>query len=179
MKTIFNLAALFVLMALAACSNKTEPVKVDDKRVLMQNTTDEKGVHRMQVSRSEQTVTFKEKEYKVSVVRTPNDSLARVVSEVGDLFVDNQITLKITRGTESVFHKTFTKQSFSSVVSAEFVKRSMLEGMVFEKTNARGIVFAVSMGYPQTDLFIPISVTIDGNGRMSVERVEEEPLQLD
>ena len=126
----------------------------------------------MQPSKVEQTITFKGKDYHSYVNRVPSDSLTRVKNDMGDVFVDNTITLRLTRGNEKVFNKTFTKHNFSSLISADFMKRAILEGMVFDKTTAQGFVYAVSVSYPQTDLYIPISVIITPDGKMSMVKEE-------
>lgn len=162
-KNSYMLAALAILVVIG-CSGK-DAKKMDDERILMQDTTDKQGIQRMQVSKFEQTVKFKGKEYKVSLHRAPDDGLPRVESETGSIFVDNSITLRITRGNENIINKVFTKQSFSSVVPADFMKKSMLEGMVFDKITNQGIVFAVSVSYPQTDLYMPISMTVSESGK--------------
>ncbi|NDV65129.1 DUF4738 domain-containing protein [Bacteroides sp. 224] len=172
MKKLLYLFIVSGLITVAACSKKDNSQKVDDTRVLMQNTTDKEGLQRMQVSKNEQTVTFKGKEYNISILRTPDDSLTRVKSEMGDVFIDNRIALRITQGNREVLNKSFTKHSFSSVVNANFMKKSILEGMVFDKTTTQGIIFAVSVSYPQTDLYIPISLTVDADGKMSMKREE-------
>ncbi|MCD7901699.1 MAG: DUF4738 domain-containing protein [Bacteroides sp.] len=174
MKKYFSLLVIPVIVIVGACSNKDSSLKIDDKRVLMQNTTDEGGLQRMQVSESTETVTFNGKQYRLSLRRMPDDDLPKVRSEVGDLFVDNAITLRIKRGNEKIVDKTFTKNSFSSVVSASFLKKAILEGMVYDKITSRGIVFAVSVSYPQTDLYIPISVTVDSSGKIAITRAEDE-----
>lgn len=156
----------------ASCSNKETAQKVDDTRVLMQNSVDEHGLQRMQLSNHGQVISFQGKDYHIYLSRKPDDSLEPVKSEVGDTFVDNQITLRILQGERPVLDKVFTKHSFSSVVPAGFMKKSILEGMVFDKTTSSGMVFAVSVSYPQTDLYIPISLTVSANGKMSMVREE-------
>lgn len=85
---------------------------------------------------------------------------------------DNKIVLRLTRGSEKVFDKTFTKNDFSSVVDAKFLSHSVLEGIVYDKTTPQGIVYAASVCYPQTDLYMPLSITITADGKMSIQRVD-------
>ena len=42
---------------------------------------------------------------------------------------------------------------------ANFLSKSILEGIVYEKTTPQGIVYAASVCYPQTDLYMPLSIT--------------------
>ena len=92
MKKLIYLLGLAMLMAVAACSGSAEKKK-SDIRVLMQDSTDAHGVQRMTARKSEVDIKYKGKEYHSFISRTPNDSLPRVVSQMGNTYVDNQIVL--------------------------------------------------------------------------------------
>ena len=95
-----------------------------------------------------------------------------VINEQGEKFVDNRITLRITSGGKSIVEKVFTKESFASLVDARFLKHSILEGLVYDKTTPQGIVYAASICYPQTDLYIPLSLTVTPDGKISMAKEE-------
>ena len=78
----------------------------------------------------------------------------------------------MTHGNEQIFNMTFTKRNFASIVGEDFLSKSILEGMVYNKTTPQGIVFAASVCYPQTDLYVPISITITADGKMTMVREE-------
>ncbi len=172
MKKIFYSIILYSSVILSACTGNKAPEKKENTRVLMENTTDEQGLQRMQVSRTEQTVPLKGNDYKISLARVPDDNLPIVDSEVGDKFVDNKITLNIIKEGKSVIDRTFTKKDFSSLTGEQFLQKSILEGMVFDKVTAQGMVFAVSISYPQTDLYFPISLTVSTDGKISMKKDE-------
>ena len=69
-------------------------------------------------------------------------------------------------------YHTFTKRNFVSIVGEDFLAKSILEGMVYNKTTPQGIVYAASVCYPQTDLYVPISITITADGKMTMAREE-------
>lgn len=161
-----------IVMSLVSCTNSKNVNQGNDTRVLMRDSIDSQGIQRMQVSKVTQTVTFNRKEYQSYVQRMPSDSLPRVKNMQGDVFVDNVITLRITQSGKNVFSRTFTKHSFSSLMSSDFLRKAILEGMVFDKTTSKGFVYAVSVSYPQTDLYFPISVTITPDGKMIMEKEE-------
>ena len=48
----------------------------------------------------------------------------------------------------------------------------MLEGLVFDMVTPQGLRFATSICYPRSDLYIPLVVTIDAAGQMTIERDE-------
>lgn len=172
MRKLFYICIVLGSLVVSGCFNKGNEAKKEDTRVLMRDSIDSQGVQRMQASKNKQTVVFKGKEYQSDVQRIPNDSLPRVKNEMGDVFVDNTITLRLTQGNERIFYKTFTKRDFSSLVNEEFMKNAILEGMVFDKVTSNGLVYAVSISYPQTDLYFPISVTITSNGKMTMKKDE-------
>lgn len=163
---------LAILVCLAGCSAKSPAEKRENARVLMNDSVDSRGLQLMQTSKDEQSVSLKGKEYRYSIVRAPSDSLPHVKSEMGDTYLDNVITLRITQDNKPVFSKRFTKHSFSSLVPADFLSKSILEGMVFDKVTAQGMVFALSVSYPQTDLYLPLSLTVSPDGKMSVRKEE-------
>lgn len=169
MKRVIYLLLLPMIVAVAACGSKTGK---NDAQVLKRDSTDVHGLQRMQVSRNEVDITFKGKEYHSVIARTPDEDLPHVDSEMGDTYVDNKIVLRLTRGGDQVFNMTFTKSNFASLVGTEFLEKSILEGIVYNKTTSQGIVFAASVCYPQTDLYIPISITVSADGKMSMEKVE-------
>lgn len=168
---IYLFILLPLIVSVTACGGKNGNGK-DDAQVLKQDSTDVHGIQRMQVSRSEVDIKYKGKEYHSVISRTPDENLPRVVSELGDTYVDNQIVLRLTRGSDQVFNMTFTKNNFASLVGSEFLGKSILEGMVYNKTTPQGIVYAASVCYPQTDLYVPISIIISADGKMSMEKVE-------
>ena len=162
---------LLLIPVVAACGGKGG-TQHENAQIVMQDSTDAQGVQRMQPSKSETNITFNGKGYHSTISRTPDEQLPLVTSEMGDTYVDNKIVLRLTRGGEEVVNTTFTKNSFASYVSPDFLSKSILEGMVYNKTTPQGIVFAASICYPQTDPYIPLSITISANGKMVIEKVE-------
>ena len=61
--------------------------------------------------------------------------------------------------------KLFTKQSFSGFVSADHLRQFYIggRGNLMKRRPVRGknIILAASVSYPQTDLYIPFSITIN------------------
>lgn len=178
MRKLIYLLLLPMAVAVTACGGKKG--NADHESVLVKmDSVDAHGLQRMQTSKSEMNIKFKGKEYHSLVSRTPDESLPHVTNEMGDTYVDNKIVLRLTRGDATVLNKTFTKNDFASVVDAKFLSKSVLEGIVFDKTAPQGIVYAASVCYPQTDLYVPLSITITADGKMSIKKVDviEEELE--
>lgn len=171
MKKLIYLLGLTMLMVIVACSGTAEE-KQSDIRVLMQDSTDAHGLQRMTARKSEIDIKYKGKEYHSFISRTPNDSLPRVVSQMGNTYVDNQIVLRLTRGNERIFSRTFTKKQFASLIGEDFMAKSILEGIAYDKTTPEGFVYAASICFPQTDLYVHVSITISTDGKISMKKEE-------
>lgn len=171
MKRIIHILVCASVIVFTACSSQDKNRK-DGMQVLKQDSTEIAGPQRMQVSDVKTTFTYKGKEYRSSVVRRPDDALPIVRNEQGEKFVDNRITLRITCGGKQVVDKVFTKENFASLVDAKFMQYAILEGLVYDKTTPQGIIYAASVCYPQSDLYVPIRLTITGDGKITMAKEE-------
>ena len=173
-----NYFIVFLLMAImTGCGEKKKDTKEEEKRLFQIESIDENtGLQRMQVSRINQEITCKGKKFQLSVERTPDNDLPQVKSDMG-LFADNRIVVKITRADgSSLFSKTFLKSDFASYLYESYIKRSVLEGMVFDdvKTEEKNeITLAASISYPMTDLYVPFKIVISQAGKMSIQKDED------
>jgi len=173
MKTIiYYVFITLLLFSSVSCKSKKDEEASETKAFQLEDTGIE-GIQRMQPYKNEQKVLVKGNDYQISIERIPSDSLSKVQNTTGTTFLDNKITLRITRGKgEKVFSRTFTKHSFSSLIGADFLSKSILEGIVFDQVSSNGLQFAASVCYPQTDLYIPLSITVTTDGKMSVKKEE-------
>ena len=176
MKQIYIIATL-VMAFLTGCKSDKKDSQEEVKQMFQIESVDEDtGLKRMQVSRINQEFACKGKKFKLSVERLPSDELPRVKSDMG-LFADNIIKVKITRenGT-SLFEKTFTKNDFAAHLSEKYLKRSVLEGLVFDdvRTNEKNeICLAASVSYPMTDLYVPFTLVVSQDGKLSISMDED------
>lgn len=187
MKQLYFLFIIVELCTAVSCGNKKDVSSSAEQHIFQIDSVDQvTGVQRMQVSRVNQEIVSQGKKYHLSIDRSPSDSLSCVKSDLG-IFADNHIILKITRENGSVlFSRTFTKQSFSSFLSDNYLSHFILEGMVFddEKTSdSKNIVLAASVSVPMSDLYIPFSITITPDGKMTIIKDEDmgelSPLETD
>ena len=135
MKKLIYLLLLPLALAVVACGGKNGSSNKESV-LARQDSVDAHGLQRMQSSKAETDIKFKGRDYHSLVSRTPDESLPHVSNDMGDTYVDNKIVLRITRGSENVLNKTFTKNDFSSVVDAKFLSKSILEGIVYDKTTS-------------------------------------------
>ena len=109
-----------------------------------------------------------------------NMTSAKMLSEFSEQiktkFVDNQIKVKITRdnGT-TLLEKTFTKKDFAAHLSEKYLKASVLEGLVFDDVRTaekKEITLAASVSYPMTDLYVPFTLVVTQDGKLSISKDE-------
>lgn len=156
-------------MSATACSSKKEN---KGETIVMQQDVPEGAPQRMQVSEVKSTFSYKGREYTSEVTRRPDESLPIVTDTQGDKYLDNRITLRLSAAGRMVVERVFTKESFASVVEPSFMKHAILEGLVYDRTTAQGIVYAASVAYPQSDLYIPIRLTVSAEGGISITKEE-------
>ena len=176
MKKILYCSALSVLfLSATSCSEKTakQGEQRNEAGVLLNDVKSPDGAQSLQTSKTDITFQYKDIDYNSLIIRTPDESLPKVKSEMGDLYMDNSIELTLLRNGQSFYSKKFTKKDFASIIDAAFLKKSILEGMVFNKTTPTGIYYAASVCYPQTDLYIPISICISYDGKMTMRKDEQ------
>jgi len=176
MKQIYIIAAL-VMAFLTGCKSDKKSSQEEVKQMFQIESIDENtGLQRMQVSRINQEILCKGKKFRLSIERTPSDELPRVKSDMG-LFADNIIKVRIVRENGgTLFEKTFTKKDFASYISAKYLNRSVLEGLVFDDVRTgekKEITLAASVSYPMTDLYVPFTLVVTQDGKLSISMDED------
>lgn len=170
-KLYYNCIAILFMGTLGACSSQSQSSS-EEMEVTTEGNVTVNGLQEMQVSEAKETFTYKGKEYHSTVLRRPDESLPLVIDEQGDKFIDNSIKLQLVCEGKVVIDKRFTKESFASLIDASFLKNSILEGVVYDKNTPQGMRYAASICYPQTDLYIPLSLTITADGKISIAKEE-------
>lgn len=111
------------------------------------------------------------RQYHLDINRQSSDSLPMVKDEIGQQFVDNYITLVVSRQDGSQFyHHRFSKKDFDKYLDDDYRKTGILEGLVFDKTDGDWLEFAASVCHPQTDEYIPLIVRLSRMGELSIKR---------
>lgn len=166
-----NLIWPFLGVALLfSCQNKEDKEQRFEERAFQLTVDTETGIYRMQPSDAQGNEVIAGAEYHYSIRRAPSDELPRVKDADGNQFVDNVIDMKVTRNGQPLFAKRFTKKDFASLVEAPFLSKAILEGLVFDQVKEGRLRFAASVCHPQTDLFIPLSLTVSSDGQLRMEK---------
>ena len=171
MRKLIYWLLLPLAVAVSACGGK-KGSSDNTSTLAMIDSVDAHGLQRMQTSKSETDFKFKGKDYHSLVSRTPDENLPHVTNELGDTYVDNKIVLHLTRGNETVLNKTFTKNDFSSVVDANSYLSLYWKVLYMTRLLRRELCMQRVFCYPQTDLYMPLSITITADGKMSIQKVD-------
>ena len=172
LKSIMSKAKLLVLMAAVMLTTGCkEKKKTDDIIATKAEVVKPSAPIRMQDYTQVKDVAWLGKQYKVTIHRTPDDSLRMVKDEMGQKFVDNRISLTVTRSDGSVaISKTFTKANFENYIDEKYRRMGILEGFVFDEVDDLRLEFAASVSLPLTDEYIPLEVKVDNFGNVTIER---------
>lgn len=177
MKHIYILCAYLSICFLIGCSGNKKNSAEEERRIFQIDSVDvNTGVQRMQVMHIDQEITCNGKKYRLKIDRLPADELSVVKSEMGT-FADNRIVVKILRenGT-TLLDRSFIKNDFSAHLTTDYLRHSVLEGLVFDDvktTENKQITLAASVSYPMTDLYIPFTIVVSADGKMSLAKDED------
>ncbi len=92
-------------------------------------------------------------------------------------YYDNRVNINILRADgSSFFNRTFTKSDFKLYVDDDYYNDGALIGIVFDKVEGESLKFAVSVGSPDktTDEFVPLELTVNHVGGVSISRASDE-----
>lgn len=131
-----------------------------------------KEIQQLQTIDATANAEFKGRTYNMHVIRRADAGLPIVTDMQGVKYYDNTISLRIDTGGREVINKDFTKHTFASYLEADFLQHSILEGLVFDKVTDYGLMFAASVSYPESDLYVPFHVTVLPDGRLSMEKAD-------
>jgi len=81
--------------------------------------------------------------------------------------------VKVVRPDGSEFFcKTFKKEDFASQTTEDYLKKSAMLGIVFEKAEGDNLIFAASVGSPDvlSDEYIPLVITLSRMGNVNIQK---------
>lgn len=117
------------------------------------------------------TVEWLGQTYTVVVHRYADEGLPKAKDETGNMYFDNKITVKVHRADGSeFFNRAFAKTDFTEYLPKDVASDGALLGMVLEKAEGDHLVFAASVGSPDSmsDAFVPLVVKVSRTGKVSV-----------
>lgn len=112
------------------------------------------------------------------------DTLPKVRNTEGYYYYDNQLRLKVTKGSSTIFERVFMKQDFAEFVPENMLEKSLLVGFTFNPLNTTdpsALHFFVTVGNPDetADEDFTMDMRITPSGNMTLEKatnIDTEPL---
>lgn len=167
-KTFFALALALAAASFVGCGQKKTTGDIITRKAAKPVVS---SPVRMQEYSQEKALDWGGSTVTCKIRRTACDSLPMVKDETGQKFVDNAISLSITRGDGSqILARTFTKASFNAALDDDYRRTGILEGLVFDRIEGGNLRFAASVCHPQTDEYIPLVVEVSRSGQVNVSR---------
>lgn len=170
MKRIWFLIMGLSVVVLGACS--ASGVKDEQKQAETEEPAQQSGPQSMQVSDVTDEFVYQGRHYQSTVLRQPDENQPIVTDDAGEEYVDNRISVKLVCDGKVLVDKVFTKQNFAAWVKADFLRQAILEGLVYDTATPEGIVYAASVGYPQTDLYVPFRIVVASDGTLTIRQEE-------
>lgn len=161
-----SLAAL-LLVSCGGGDNTTS-----EKHIAVPDVQTDGGIHRMSDYEFTDTVDWNGAKCVYHIVRLACDSLGTVTDTDGTKYVENTLSLTLSRGGARIFERAFSKGSIKQYVDSVFLKHSIVEGMAFNKITPEGICFAISVGLPLSDEYVQLRLTVHADGTSTLRRDE-------
>ena len=103
-----------------------------------------------------------------AITSQPDDELPTVVDEDGVKYKDNRYNLKITKDGSTLFNRSFTKADFHSLISKDFQKYGIMDGLRFNHAEEGKLYFNTCVSYPESDMSCPFILTIGPDGSYTI-----------
>ena len=104
-----------------------------------------------------------------SIVGQPDDELPIVVDEDGMKYKDNRFKLLITKDGKKPFERNFSKADFKSMLSKNFQKYGIMDGLRFNRAEEGKLYFNTCVSYPESDMLCPFFLVIGPDGSYRIE----------
>ena len=103
-----------------------------------------------------------------SITSQPDDELPEVVDEDGVKYKDNRFNLLITKDGKTLFDRSFTKADFNFLLSKDFQKYGIMDGLRFNHAEEGKLYFNTCVSYPDSDMSCPFILTIGPDGSYTI-----------
>jgi len=183
-KSSFAISIAAICLFIGCSGNKTAPTSQDTIAVSPVSTT---AINDMAEYNLEGQVEVEGVKYDYEFAFRNTTDLPVVTTSEGYRYHDNEVLLIISRGKETLYEHTFTKESFQSLIPAVDYKRSVLAGFNFnymQQDKHDRFYFIAVVGDPDetSDISYSVGIAIDRNGGIStsiVETIDTEPINND
>ena len=154
---------LFLLLLFSCTQQKTE---TQETIQTVEQTVDE--IHSLPDYAYTDSLMQGSHEIIYSITSEPDDELPMVVDEDGVKFKDNRYNLEIKKDGQTLFSRSFTKADFSTMLSKDFQKYGIMDGLRFNHAEDGKLYFNTCVSYPDSDMSCPFLLTIGPDGSYTI-----------
>lgn len=101
--------------------------------------------------------------------RVVNPSLGDGGIAVDNIYYDNILNITIFESARKSFSSNFYKDTFAKLVPEDYLKKSVLSDIVYEKTDAGGFHFTAYLGIPTSSINYTASILITHKGEIEIK----------
>ena len=103
-----------------------------------------------------------------NITSEADEELPEVVDEDGVKYKDNRFSLVITKDGRTLFSRSFSKADFRSLLSKDFQKYGIMDGMRFNHAEEGKLYFNTCVSLPDSDMSCPFLLTIGPDGSYTI-----------
>ena len=173
----YALCIMIFCLVLSCGHQGTNGSAVEEKPLCVYESSSD-GIRSLQVYDHKDTAKMGSHTFICSIHRAPDDSLAMVQDDLGDLYKDNFYQLKITKDGAPFFSHRYTKKDVTHLLNKSFIKYGILDGFRFVRAEGGNLYFGMCVSYPESDMFTPFMLTVDSAGGYTIQ-VDESPLEAE
>ena len=163
--------AAAMMAPLAACKDK----KTENTNIIRDDYVAPKptGPKTSSVAAVSEEITWVEgRHYVVSITGKADEALPMVQDANGQKYVDNSISIEVTRADSTVFFgHTYTKEAFANWLTEDYRKKAILSTISYIGIDSERLQFVVSLNLPDAgdDEATDLLMQIDRMGEVSIK----------
>lgn len=165
---------LALTFLLGSCDHKPKPIQEEpQKEVNVGNLIEE--VNALRERHITDSTVIGNTTYVYEYHFTNCDTMPKVRNTEGYYYYDNQLRLKVTKGSATIYERVFMKQDFAEFVPKDMLEKSLLVGFAFNPLNTTdpsALHFFITVGNPDetADEEFTMDMRITPSGSMTLEK---------
>ncbi len=158
--------ATAAILLLASCDKNKKKTETQETTLIEQNI--DETIHSLPDYAYTDSLMQGNHNVVFTITSQPDEELPIVVDEDGAKYKDNRYNLEITKDGRTLFNHSFTKADFKSMLSSDFQKYGIMDGLRFNRTEEGKLYFNTCVSYPESDMSCPFILTIGPDGSYTI-----------
>lgn len=158
---ISHLLVMGAALSLASCGNGSNTSSESQGPDLSVQEHMRDGAYVSDSTNISYKVSIEGHDYDINIISAPDPSQPKVKdTDLDEVYMDNSVTLTIMQDGAEFFKQTFSKPDFANYIDEEYRKNGILDGFIYDEEEKDKLSFNVSISYPASDAFAPLSLTV-------------------